>query len=565
MKKPTPRKNPNAVLEAMFKGYGPHFAFTSAEQLLRACVATPEDTLRLMEPSPARGRYRKSTDFLAKVTSSYALGRKRYELFAKRLIALAREMKSYKGKHRKRKIIPKLTRADEQALLKLGNHIDHDVLAEALEKVTDHDTAAYADAFKILIFINIPHLRPFIEAVHFMDTSEDNWGNVTGLMLSELVFGHLVSAYLALCDRLLDFATLHDTGVWKLPEEYGGDKALLMPAFTHLQAATNSTHTKKVVTVVKQIVERLYDLTDGKRFAPFSGKFGGITGTYDSHFAAYPDIDWFKHGRKYVESLGLHYESMQNQCDTYAREAQHLRTLRTINEQILKLLGDFRFLVSCPGQLFIKQLLAGRKGSSSNPGKTNLWMIEGAERALRKTNVLLEFVARELQDYAQEGDMGRSYIMRDIGSDVSHIFIALDRVAKEMQQCVPNMSNLQQFIAKYPSLSMSSMQYVLKRERYAGDAYRAMQKMLINEDGSYATCAEFNPRFEQFMVHAQFPQELKQELRKVLQPESLIAPIHARALKEQKTLRNKIAKLRKMQRQTPSLKSYWDRQMQAAA
>jgi len=291
-----PSKTAQTIMAAMFDGYGPDFAYRTPEALLHASSSLfPRDTLqRLMQPFPALGRYATSTGFLQDVTSSYALGRKRYRLFAEKFIFLSRLMDHYKGINRRRKLICGLTQDDEYKLLSLGQNIHDDILAEKLEGVTDQDTAAYADAFKILIYHYLPHLAKSVEAVHNMDTSEDNWGNVMGLTLSELFFGHLVTAYLDFAEFLLDYADTHkNTGVWDLPGvgNTGTEGILLVPAFTHWQASTNSTHVKKTVTVVKQIVDLLFAMTDGDSFVPFTGKFGGITGTFDAHFAVYPDID----------------------------------------------------------------------------------------------------------------------------------------------------------------------------------------------------------------------------------------------------------------------------------
>ena len=554
MKSPT-----GAIMEGMIRGYGSGFGFTTVEGLMEASIVTPGDITRLMEPFPARGRYRKDTDFLKRVTSSYALGRKRYRLFAEKLIFLAKIMKDYQGKYSDKKIIPGLSPEDEQKLLQLGDNINYDILAELLENVADNDTAAYADAFKILIYVNLPHLAPFIEAVHNADTSEDNWGNVVGLTLSELVFGHTISAYINFCEKLLDYVERHqDTMIWESTELLtNADNIFILPIFTHWQSSTSSSHAKGVVTSLKQIINLLYELNDGQTFKPFSGKFGGITGTYDAHFAQYPDIDWFARGKEYIESLGLHYESMVYQSVAYTREAQIFRTLCTINEQIIKFVNDFRFLVSCPGQLFIKKLKPGGKGSSSNPGKTNLWMCEGGVKLLKKANVLLNFVSTELQDFTQAGDMGRSVLMRDIGADFSNIFIALNRILKELNSCVPNPRNIKRVFEEYPSLCMSAMQYVLKREHYQGDSYRAMQQILINKDGSYATRAEFMPKFEDFMEGAGFTSELREELRSHMDPVKLVRPIHERAVKEMGELRIRLSELRRIQSQTSSLKHYF--------
>ena len=549
----------DTIIDAMIAGYGPKFKHKDLYGLFAAAVATPEDTERLTAAFPAQGRYHRNTKFLKHVTSSYALGRIRYRLFAEKLIWLAKIMKRYNGVHKNRKIIRGLTRIEERELLLLGDHIDFDVLAEMLEDVTEHDTAAYADAFKFLIYRNLPQLRDYIEAVHFMDTSEDNWGNTVGLMLSELVFGHSVSAYLRLCESLLNHASEHEhVGIWQTPPAQQNEQGMLiLPAFTHWQTATPTTYIKKVTQTVSEIVKHLYRLTDGERFLPFSGKFGGITGNYDAHFAAYRDIDWFREGRRFIEGLGLEYDPLQNQCASFATEAMHFRTLQTVNSQIIKFAKDFRFYVSCPGQLFIKPLKAGQKGSSSSPAKTNLWQIEG--RFLRKHSCLLGFLADELTDYAGEGDMGRSGLMRDVGNDFSNLFIAVSRISRELSACVPNAANIRVVFEKYPGMCMSAMQYVLKREGYLGDAYRAIQGMVINPDGSYATRNEFMPRFQQFINKAGFSPRVRRELMSHMDPIKLVQPIHRQAKREMARLRSGINALKQIQLGTQSLRAYFEK------
>lgn len=550
------------IMAAMISGYGVNFPYKSADELMDAVQMTPADMVRLLEPFPSRGRYRNDTEFLKHVTSGAALGKKRFRLFAEKLIFMSRLMKNYKGKFSDKKIIPGLTADDEKKLLALGENINYNILAELLEKVTDQDTAAYADAFKVLIYQELPHLAEFIEAVHCGDTSDDNWANVVGLTFSELIYGHLITMYIDLCTMLLDYAEQHKkTMTWEgadmLAEE---GHMFLLPNFTHWQTANATTHAKGVVTSVKQIVQVLFDLTDGGVFKPFSGKFGGLTGTFDAQFAMYPDIDWFNAGEHYVESLGLHFESMIHQSPSFAREAQIFRTLCTVNDQVLKFVNDFRFLVSCPGQMFVKKPKAGTKGSSSSPGKYNLWMCEGADKMLKKMSLLLNFLATELQDFTQSGDMGRSFLSRDIATDISYAFLAIPRIMKEVKSCVPNVRNIKRVFEEYPSICMSSMQYVLKRERFQGDAYREMQKRLFNGDGSYATRAEFLPRFEEFMESAGFTETLKTELRTHLDPVKLVKPIHERAMKELHELRGRLGKLQKIQQRTPSLKHYFEAQ-----
>jgi len=81
----------DAIVRAMFEGYGPKFTYKNLDELMAAAaVVSLGTTSRLHAPFPALGRYHTTTAFLSEVTSGYALGRHRYRLFAEKLIWLAR-------------------------------------------------------------------------------------------------------------------------------------------------------------------------------------------------------------------------------------------------------------------------------------------------------------------------------------------------------------------------------------------------------------------------------------------------------------------------------------------
>ena len=86
MKKTKNSPDGSAIVTAMLNGYGPHFPHRSLSELLQATTTNPDEERRLLEPFPARGRYRESTQFLEDVTSSHALGKRRYRLLALYLI-----------------------------------------------------------------------------------------------------------------------------------------------------------------------------------------------------------------------------------------------------------------------------------------------------------------------------------------------------------------------------------------------------------------------------------------------------------------------------------------------
>ncbi|PIR92933.1 hypothetical protein COT99_03515 [Candidatus Falkowbacteria bacterium CG10_big_fil_rev_8_21_14_0_10_43_10] len=500
------------VLE-MLKGYGEKFSiqFPTLENLF-AVQPTPEEVTALEMPIPGLGRYRKNTAFLKNVTSAKATGLARFHIIKEYLFAFSKLMAKYSGPHRK--MIPGLSDEDIEFIRNnIGVTVQEVHLVDVMEIFSEHDTAAAGDLMMLEIASLKKHLASYIGAVCFATTSEDIMGNAFGLTANELVFHHFIPKILDFCDFLIDdFVKVHS------PQ----DKILLIPEFTHEQTAEWTTPNQKITVRLNAILDLMADMQyahvpDGS-FHPFAGKFGGPIGDLKCHKAAYPDIDWKKFAREFVEGLGLHYHAFTDQCVPYTTEAQHFRTIINILTQIIKLADDFVKMVRCPAQIFVKVKGEGHKGSSIMPNKSNLWQIEGAIAMLMETCAMLNFLAETLQKYPDAGNMMRSYLFRNIGAYFMPSFIALGRIKREMSQCRPNPVKIQAFFEEYPGMFGSLIQVVLKRGGIAGDAYRLVQKIAFNADSTYANAEQFKTGLEQVMKELRLAEPLCDELRAFFSP-----------------------------------------------
>ena len=475
----------NDIMAAMVKGYGEKFP---GLKFILEYEPTAEEISRLKSSIPALGRYRDSVAFLESVTSGEVLGLKRFFVMKEYLIALSELLRYYKGPERK--IICTLTAEEKEVIREeLAVTIADVKRAELIEAFTEHDTAAAEAYLKFLIAKKLPRLAPYIEAVHFALTSENVMGNVFGLIGNDLVYHHFLKKVLEFCLFLMDYADK-----W---EEAG---PLIFPALTHEQAAELSTFGKKIATPVNAINNHIKNmLDDSGNFKLFSGILNGATGNFTAQNCAYPDIDWLKFSRKFVEKLGLFYEDMTYQCVSYSREAFIFSTVGNILNIIIKFIEDFINSASCPSQLFIKIHEKGAKGSSSMPGKSNMWGGEGAVGMLRKALMNIQFLANELPNFRHDGNMKRSFLFRDVGNDFMPIFIALNRVTREMKKYVPNRLKIDAFINEYPGMSGSVLQTLLKMIGIEGDAYRLIQAASINPDSTYANQVQFNERLKRIL------------------------------------------------------------------
>lgn len=523
------------TVQELVKGYGD--TFPDLETLF-GLEPTDEQLLALSQPTPAQGRYLKSVKRLSEVTSQRVVARVRFRVLIEWLIKLSEVMEGYDGKHRDRKIIGGLTDADKQALRRLGRDPADAIRAEEIEKFTEHDTAAAGDYLKLLIGRMFPHLEPVLEGVHFGNTSEDVMGPVFGLILNSLVYGHFLPKLFELMSALLDFV-----------DAVEADGPLIIPSYTHQQAAEPTTFGKKVTTMLAAMnvhVGRLLNMQQA--FTPFPGKFGGGVGNMSTHFAAYPDIPWREVGREYVEGLGLTYEPMTFQSSTYAIEASLLTELGHIMTHLMKFVDDFVSLAACPGQFFVKRVKKGRKGSSIFPGKSNAWGSEGALAMLEKARAAIFQLVQALPFYPHEGDMKRSFLMRDIGTVFMPAFIALDRIRGEIvgdlvgRGYTPNRVSINAVFSRYPGMAGSCLQTVLKRAGIEGDAYRLVEGVATRADGTPANARQFRAGLRRVCDELQLTTKLRRELMSLLKPANIIGDADVQAKREEADLRQSMAR-----------------------
>jgi len=462
-------------LQKMAAGYGDKFSFEELSKI----KANRQDIAELRAPIPALGRYAKSVKFLEEVTSGFAVSKKRFAVLQEYFFFLFETLRDYEGEYRS--IFTRVKDLPKSKIRKIGMTYSEIKQAEYLERFTDHDTAAAGDYLKFRIASEFPFLTPQVEGIHFSCTSEDVMGNVFGLLTNELVFDHF---FPALQDLVFSM-------VKKIDEEHA--RELIIPALTHEQAAEPTLFGKFFLTriaAIRYLARKLY--ADDGQALPFSGKMGGAVGNLTTHYAAYPDIDWWQFAQDFVEKkLGLHYEPFTDQCASYVVEAHHFGIIAQILTQLAKLIKDFVNLASCPSQFFVKEKKKGQKGSSLMPNKSNAWSMEGAIACLKEARSKLIFLGTALQEYPHEGNMERSYLFRNVGEAFMPIFIAFDRIKKEFKTYKPNPQKISAFFREYPGVSGSSLQTVLKRIGVSEDAYRAIQEIAINPDGSYANYDQF--------------------------------------------------------------------------
>ena len=128
---------------------------------------------------------------------------------------------------------------------------------------------------------------------------------------------------------------------------------------------------------------------------PVSAKFGGATGNFNAHHAAYPDIDWVKFANKFIgETLGLERCQTTTQIEHYDNLAAFCDNLKRINTILIDLDRDIWTYISM--DYFKQKVKATETGSSTMPHKVNPIDFENSEGNLGMANENFEHLASQL-------------------------------------------------------------------------------------------------------------------------------------------------------------------------
>jgi adenylosuccinate lyase len=365
--------------------------------------------------SPVDGRYAARVARLRPLFSEFGLCRYRVKVEANWLLALAEEpgiveLDPVRGKAR-----------ELLEGLAAGLTIEQATRIKAIEARTNHDVKAVEYFLK-------EALEPLDadgrlkEFVHFACTSEDINNLAYALMLRDARDEILGPEQRALAGRLKALAAAHA----ELP----------MLSRTHGQAASPTTLGKEFAN----IAWRLSRQAAGFAQVEVLGKINGAVGNFNAHTAAYPDVEWRKFARCFVEALGLHWNPFTTQIEPHDWIAEYCHALERFNTVLMDLCRDLWGYISLG--YFRQKLVAGEIGSSTMPHKVNPIDFENAEGNLGIANALLAHFAAKLPLSRWQRDLTDSTVLRNLGVALAHSLIAYTSAMKGLDRIEPDTDRL---------------------------------------------------------------------------------------------------------------------------
>ncbi|HXH01452.1 MAG TPA: adenylosuccinate lyase [Xanthomonadaceae bacterium] len=362
---------------------------------------------RLLALSPLDGRYAAKVEALRPILSEFGLIHARLRVEIEWLLALSdepaiTELPAFapQTRQRLRAVATDFSLADAQRI-------------KAIEAQTNHDVKAVEYFIKERLGEDA-QLRQALEFVHFACTSEDINNLAYALMLAQTRETVLLPKLDGLIDTLRDMAHAY--------------AAQPMLARTHGQTASPTTVGKELANVVA----RLRRQRDVLAALPMPGKFNGAVGNYNAHVAAYPDIDWPALSRRFVESLGLDWQSHTTQIEPHDGIAELCDAQRRIGTICIDLCRDLWGYIALG--YFRQSVAAGEVGSSTMPHKVNPIDFENAEGNFGIGNALLEHFAGKLPISRFQRDLSDSTVLRALGSAFGHALVGFDALGRGLSK-----------------------------------------------------------------------------------------------------------------------------------
>ena len=198
---------------------------------------------------------------------------------------------------------------------------------------------------------------------------------------------------------------------------------------------------------------------------PVSGKFGGATGNFNAHRAAYPSTDWPAFANSFLPSrLGIEREQFTTQISNYDNLAALFDALRRINTVILDLDRDVWMYVSM--EYFKQKIKAGEVGSSAMPHKVNPIDFENSEGNVGIANAIYAHLAQKLPVSRLQRDLTDSTVLRNVGVPMAHSVIAIHSTLKGLGKLLLNRQAIDRDLEGMWNVVAEGIQTILRREGY---------------------------------------------------------------------------------------------------
>ena len=413
---------------------------------------------RLNAISPLDGRYGNAVKNLSPFFSESALMRYRLKVEIEYLIAIGNE-KSVEN-------LSSLPKNEQTRLRK----IYHNFNTACAEKVKEIEATTNHDVKAIEYYIQGKVKKALHPWIHFALTSED----VNNLSYSLMWRDGLKQVYLPTLQTV-------NKELKKLARKYKNASIL---ALTHGQPATPTTFGKELAVFCARLDRQIYQIKTHKLL----GKFGGATGTWSAHMAAYPKTNWTGFASKFIKSLGLEPNLVSTQIEPHDSLAESYRQVVLVNSILTDFWGDMWSYVS--RGILRQKKVSGEVGSSTMPHKINPIQFENAEGNMGIANALLNHLALKLPISRMQRDLTDSTTLRNHGVALGHSYLALQNILKGLNRITINKVQISKELDNHWEVLAEAIQTILRKSGKR-DAYEKLRELTQGQPINAESMAKF--------------------------------------------------------------------------
>lgn len=391
------------------------------------------DTLSAI--SPVDGRYSNKTKPLNTIFSEFGLIKYRVLVEVEWLKALSNN-----------ESITEVPLFSEKAINLLDGIVNNFSIDDAnsvktIESTTNHDVKAVEYFLKDKIK-GSEELESVSEFFHFACTSEDINNLSHALMLTkgrEVVVDEMSSVLSSIASLAKDNASVP------------------MLSRTHGQTASPTTLGKEMANFAYRLDRQIKQLKQVK----IMGKFNGAVGNYNAHLSAYPELDWQKISKDFVEHLGINQAAYTTQIEPHDYIAEYFHAMNRFNTILIDFCRDIWGYVSLG--YFKQKTVSGEVGSSTMPHKVNPIDFENGEGNLGIANALNSHLAEKLSISRWQRDLSDSTVLRNLGVSCAHSLISYASILKGIGKLETNTARMQEDLENSWEVLAEPIQTVMRR------------------------------------------------------------------------------------------------------
>ena len=399
---------------------------------------------RLGAISPLDGRYGESVKVLSPYFSEAALMRYRLYIEIEYLIALSNEKEI--------KELDVFSNNEQAKLRSIYQKFD----AVAAERIKELEINTNHDVKAVEYYIQEKTKKSLHPWIHFALTSED----VNNLSYSLMWKHGLDQIYFPELKSVLK-------GLKKLAKKY---KNASMLSLTHGQSATPTTFGKELAVFCIRLERQLSKIKAHRLL----GKFGGATGTWSAHLAAYPKVDWVKFTTRFIKSCGLEPNLITTQIESHDSLAESYQQMIRVNSILNDLCKDMWFYIS--RGILSQKRIKGEVGSSTMPHKINPIQFENAEGNIGIANSLLGYLSEKLPVSRMQRDLTDSTSLRNQGVALAHSYLSLKSISSGLNRITINKLKMNNELDDHWEVLAEAIQTVLRKSGQE-DAYEKLKNL----------------------------------------------------------------------------------------